>query len=150
MSRICIFLIILVSLLMPGGCMNITIEKRDRDYGRIEYAGDGVFHDRGIERAVHRFLVELGEIDLTKAEVYTFKFMGLPPEDMFTLGLVLQSEDGGFICPCHDSLFDAEGRPETGPATKPLRFLHLWMDQEEGQLLVDRAKEVEPTVRLVV
>lgn len=63
--------------------------------------------------------------------------------------LVEPGEEGGFICPCHDSHFDAEGRPETGPATKALRYLHLWLDQEQGQLLVDRAKPVEPTTRLV-
>jgi len=64
--------------------------------------------------------------------------------------LVEPTEDGGFICPCHDSRFDTQGRPETGPATKSLRYLHLWMDQEEGQLLVDRAKPVEPTARLII
>lgn len=64
--------------------------------------------------------------------------------------LVELAEDGGFICPCHNSHFDTQGRPETGPATEPLRYLHLWWDQEEGQLLVDRAKAVEPTVRLIL
>jgi len=61
--------------------------------------------------------------------------------------LVEPHEDGGFMCPCHDSLFDPEGRALSGPATAPLPHLHLWFDQEQGQLLVDRSEPVEPTVR---
>lgn len=64
--------------------------------------------------------------------------------------LVEPSEDGGFMCPCHDSLFDGEGRALSGPANRPLQHLHLWFDQEQGQLLVDRSEPVEPAVRLTV
>ena len=64
--------------------------------------------------------------------------------------LVEPHEDGGFMCPCHDSLFDEEGRPLNGPATRPLQHLHLWFDQEQGQLLVDRSEPVEPAVRLII
>lgn len=64
--------------------------------------------------------------------------------------LVEPHEDGGFMCPCHDSLFTAEGQPLNGPATRPLQHLHLWFDQEGGQLLVDRSEPVEPAVRLII
>jgi cytochrome b6-f complex iron-sulfur subunit len=64
--------------------------------------------------------------------------------------LVEPHEDGGFMCPCHDSLFDDEGRALSGPATKPLQHLYLWFDEEQGQLLVDRSEPVEPVVRLII
>lgn len=64
--------------------------------------------------------------------------------------LVEPHEDGGFMCPCHDSLFDQEGRALSGPATGPLQHLHLWFDAEQGQLLVDRSEPVDPEVRLII
>lgn len=62
--------------------------------------------------------------------------------------LVLLGEEGGFVCPCHDSRFDPQGKAEIGPATQPLRHLQLWYDAEAGQLMVDRGEAVDPAVRL--
>lgn len=61
--------------------------------------------------------------------------------------LVQQGEDGGFVCPCHNSAFDDLGNALNGPASKPLRFLALRFDQD-SVLVVDRSKAVEPSTRL--
>jgi Rieske Fe-S protein len=63
--------------------------------------------------------------------------------------LVQQGDEGGFVCPCHNSAFDDLGNALNGPATKPLRFLYIWLD-EESTLTVDRSKAVEPSTRLQV
>ncbi len=63
--------------------------------------------------------------------------------------LVQQGEDGGFVCPCHNSAFDDLGNALNGPATKPLRFLYIWLD-EESTLTVDRSRAVEPFTRLQI
>ena len=64
--------------------------------------------------------------------------------------LVEPNEEGGYMCPCHDSLFDDEGRALSGPATQPLQHLYLWYDGDQGQLLVDRSEPVDPAVRLII
>jgi Rieske Fe-S protein len=63
--------------------------------------------------------------------------------------LVEPAKDGLFSCPCHGSYFHGDGRVKTGPATKPLRHLYLWVDQD-GLLTVDRTREVSSTVRLLL
>jgi cytochrome b6-f complex iron-sulfur subunit len=64
--------------------------------------------------------------------------------------LVEPNEEGGYTCPCHDSLFDDEGRALSGPATQPLQHLYLWYEQDQGQLMVDRSESVDPAVRLII
>ena len=66
------------------------------------------------------------------------------------LGCIVAHEgEGGFFCPCHGSRFDTEGIVTAGPAPKALIHLELQVSPD-GQLLVDKQKEVAPDVRLTV
>lgn len=46
-----------------------------------------------------------------------------------------QQEAARYRCPCHEGLFDAEGRPVGGPPTRPLRILPT--EVSGGDILVD-------------
>lgn len=59
----------------------------DQEY-EINYSGDGSFQDHGINMAFNRFVIDFGEIDLSKKNTKTFKFSGLP-ERSFSLDVVV-------------------------------------------------------------
>lgn len=46
-------------------------------------------------------------------------------------------------CPCHDSDFDAQGRPTGGPARKPLTRLAVAVDPR-GHVIVDTSRPFAP------
>lgn len=41
------------------------------------------------------------------------------------LGCTVESNENGFVCPCHNSAFDADGDVIHGPAVKPLQVLRI-------------------------
>jgi cytochrome b6-f complex iron-sulfur subunit len=55
----------------------------------------------------------------------------------------------GFICPCHNSQYAADGSLEHGPATRGLRYLEVELDASE-HLVIHRDREAHPSDRLVV
>lgn len=57
--------------------------------------------------------------------------------------------DGKFHCPCHGSVFAADGSVIHGPAPKALQWFEV-TQARDGQLLVDKDKVVPPNYRLMV
>ena len=57
---------------------------------------------------------------------------------------------GEFHCACHGSRFRDEGTNYSGPAPRPLEWLHLDVAPEDGQLRVDLGSVVDRDFRLVV
>lgn len=60
-----------------------------------------------------------------------------------------EREEGGFICPCHGSRFDPDGRVTAGPAPSRLRCLEVTF-APSGELVVDGKKAVDSETRLAV
>jgi menaquinol-cytochrome c reductase iron-sulfur subunit len=55
-----------------------------------------------------------------------------------------------FLCPCHGSRYGGDGSTESGPAPRPLSWYHLAVAPDDGQLVVDLAREVDRAFRLTV
>ncbi|MCW5982180.1 MAG: Rieske 2Fe-2S domain-containing protein [Bryobacteraceae bacterium] len=59
------------------------------------------------------------------------------------------SGDQRFYCPCHGSVYDAEGKVIDGPAPRPLDWYEVTM-AKDGQLQVDKHRVVPRDKRLIV
>jgi cytochrome b6-f complex iron-sulfur subunit len=55
-----------------------------------------------------------------------------------------------FLCPCHGSTYSGDGGNVSGPAPKPLAWYHLSVSPEDGELVVDLAREVGRDFRLTL
>jgi menaquinol-cytochrome c reductase iron-sulfur subunit len=53
-----------------------------------------------------------------------------------------------FVCPCHGSKYDGQGACTEGPAPRPLAWYALSFAADDGQLVVDLAREVPHSFRL--
>ncbi len=53
-----------------------------------------------------------------------------------------------FACPCHGSKYSGDGQVTGGPAPRPLAWYRLTVSADDGQLVVDLAREVSHDFRL--
>lgn len=65
------------------------------------------------------------------------------------LGCVVHKTDVGFLCPCHGSIFDDEGKVVAGPAPRDLPWYEVSV-HSSGKLVVNADKEVPPGKKLVI
>ncbi len=65
------------------------------------------------------------------------------------LGCTVRRQEAGFVCPCHGSRYDAEGRVIAGPAPASLAYYHLELDRQ-GRVVVDLNRPVAAEQRLEV
>ena len=63
------------------------------------------------------------------------------------LGCLVKQAQSGFACPCHGSQFTAVGAVTNGPATQPLNYSALSLNQE-GKVVLDLSQTVGAEVRL--
>jgi cytochrome b6-f complex iron-sulfur subunit len=71
------------------------------------------------------------------------------PETMTVEGASLRVTHR-FLCPCHGSIYTGDGGNVSGPAPRPLAWYHLSQAADDGQLVVDLAREVERSFRLTL
>ena len=57
--------------------------------------------------------------------------------------------DERFHCPCHGSVFNADGTVEHGPAPRPIEWFEVTLARD-GQLRVDKDRTVPASYRLMV
>jgi cytochrome b6-f complex iron-sulfur subunit len=55
-----------------------------------------------------------------------------------------------YQCPCHGSVYSGDGANVSGPAPKPLPWFELSIAADDGQLVVDMAREVDRNFRLTI
>ena len=63
------------------------------------------------------------------------------------LGCTIEKSDEGFLCPCHGSCYDEDGRVLSGAATKDLPWFSLQRDVD-GQIVVDQNRLVDAGQKL--
>lgn len=80
----------------------------------------------------------------------TVKLVNLPrPKQVQIRGAAVEIRQE-FHCPCHGSKYYGDGTNYAGPAPRPLNWVWLEVAPEDGQLIADLDRRVEPGFRLTV
>ncbi len=64
------------------------------------------------------------------------------------LGCIVRPIEADYVCPGHQSRFNALGEREAGCTPRGLRFLYVDLDAQ-GQLIIDRQHTVDPRDRFM-
>lgn len=59
------------------------------------------------------------------------------------LGCIVNQVEWGFLCPCHGSRYNENGKVIGGPAPRSLPWLEI-SQEIDGSIVVDSAKEIPP------
>jgi cytochrome b6-f complex iron-sulfur subunit len=65
------------------------------------------------------------------------------------LGCTVNRADRGYHCPCHGSVFNDQGKVQSGPAPRPLPWFLVTLSKD-GRLLVDKSQMVPADKYLAV
>ncbi len=100
-----------------------------------------VFREKNTFHAISAVCTHLG---------CTVRAEALPQVDVRKVGGAELKLTHRFLCPCHGSRYEGDGKNVAGPAPRPLAWYQLSVAADDGQLVVDLAHPVGRDFRLTV
>ncbi len=82
--------LVIVFFLLPILSITSCSAFYDKDYGEINYTGEGKFSDKGSDASYDRFLLDLGQVEFDQKSTKSYTIKGLP-EAPFTIVLQIDT-----------------------------------------------------------